>query len=261
MFPGEAGWDVLGVSVVGAGHVRGGQVCQDAHRWRCLPGGVLVVAVADGAGSVPQAEVGSVRAVEVAITTGADRLGDPARLAPDGWAALLTDVFRTARQAVEQEAAARCEPPGNLASTLLLVFVTPTTIAAGQIGDGAIVARFGENDWRAITRPPATEYCNETTFLTSGPALPALQTVVQTGEVTGLAVFSDGLQMLALRMPQGEPHVPFFAPLLRFVTRVDDPARGEARLREFLQSPRVVQRTDDDLTLVLAARTAGKGCP
>ena len=58
---GDGGWQVLGASVPGAGHVRGGQDCQDAHRWRALPGGVLVVAVADGAGSAPRSELGSTR--------------------------------------------------------------------------------------------------------------------------------------------------------------------------------------------------------
>jgi hypothetical protein len=69
-----------------------------------------------------------------------------------------------------------------------------------------------------------------------------------------LALFSDGLQMLALKMPPGTPHPPFFAPLMRFVAQTRDRATAEEHLRGFLQSPRIAERADDDLTLVLAVR-------
>ena len=32
-------------------------------------------------------------------------------------------------------------------------------------------------------------------------------------------MFSDGLQRLALKLPEGTPHAPFFTPLFRFATR------------------------------------------
>jgi hypothetical protein len=249
----EEGWQVLGASVAGAGHVRSGQCCQDAHQWRSLPGDGIVLAVADGAGSAPHAEVGSACVVQVVVEMAATRLAQPG-FAPDAWSDLAQQLFQEARQAVEREAAARSLPLSDLATTLLVAVMTPTAVAAAQIGDGAIVARVAEDRWLAITRPPVTEYCNETTFLTSGPSVTGLQVAVHPGPVTGLAAFSDGLQLLALKMPQAEPHVPFFAPLLRFATLVGDRTRGEAQLRGFLQSPRVAQRTDDDLTLVLAAR-------
>ncbi len=65
---------------------------------------------------------------------------------------------------------------------------------------------------------------------------------------------SDGLQMLALKMPQGEPHPAFFAPLLQLLDASDAADGAEQQLQRFLQSPPVTQRAEDDLTLVLAVR-------
>lgn len=69
-----------------------------------------------------------------------------------------------------------------------------------------------------------------------------------------IAAFSDGLQMLALKMPAGLPHGPFFTPLFRFMTTVTDAAEAQAQVDAFLRSPRMREGTDDDLTLLLAVR-------
>jgi hypothetical protein len=37
-----------------------------------------------------------------------------------------------------------------------------------------------------------------------------------------VAVFSDGLPMLALKMPVGSPHAPFFMPLFHFMATMPD---------------------------------------
>lgn len=68
-----------------------------------------------------------------------------------------------------------------------------------------------------------------------------------------LAIFSDGLQRLALKMPEGEPYEPFFSPLFHFTTQIRDETVTEKELIWFLESDRVGERTDDDLTLLLAA--------
>lgn len=61
-------------------------------------------------------------------------------------------------------------------------------------------------------------------------------------------MFSDGLQMY-----QGVAHAPFFAPLFKFIAVAKDLDVTHQELTEFLQSPRVCDRTDDDLTLLLAS--------
>jgi hypothetical protein len=73
------------------------------------------------------------------------------------------------------------------------------------------------------------------------------------GDVTGLGVISDGLQRLALKMPEGTPHPAFFNPLVQFLHESVDLHDAERQLRDFLASDRNRQRADDDLTLVLGA--------
>ena len=59
--------------------------------------------------------------------------------------------------------------------------------------------------------------------------------------------------MLALKMPEATPHAPFFSPLFRFMAQVADEAAAKEQLEAFRCSERVRERTDDDLTLLLAA--------
>src|SRR5262249_6546197 len=144
-------------------------------------------------------------------------------------------------------------PLHDLSTTLLLAVATPEQTAAGQVGDGAVVARIGADGLTALTRPPRTEHLNETTFLTSDDATAEMQFALCDEPARGLVLLADGRQWRGLRSPPGRPPPPFFAPLLRF-TAGAEPARAEEQLRAFLQSPGVAQRTDDDLTLLLAVR-------
>ncbi|HZO87407.1 MAG TPA: PP2C family serine/threonine-protein phosphatase [Chthonomonadaceae bacterium] len=246
-------WRVVAASVRGASHERTGQPCQDAHCWAARPGGVLVAAVADGAGSAALAEVGA----ETAARTAVEILAACAGIAPPeseaAWQMRLLAALQAAREAVLAEAEAREAPVRELATTLILAVATPDRVAAAQVGDGAAVVRDREGNLHALTAPECGEYINETTFLIAPGAAEAANVTVWQGAVTHLALLSDGLQRLALRMPDGEPHAPFFAPLFRFVEGMTDVTEAEAQLAAFLRSPRVSGRTDDDLTLLLAS--------
>src|ERR1019366_3631662 len=118
---------------------------------------------------------------------------------------------------------------------------------------GAAVAAGDDGLVYALTIPPDAEYANETVFLTSENALETAQITLRRETVPRIAIFSDGLQRLALRMPEGKPHQPFFAPLLRFASEAEGRERARRQLTAFLTSPRIVERADDDLTLLLAS--------
>lgn len=250
----QGGWRVVGASVQGESHRRKGQQCQDAHEYRDVGGNVLVAAVADGAGSASCSEVGSALATRAAVAEAMRQLHDALPSNDDQWRDLLNHSFHAARHDVVSQAMVLEVPAVELATTLLVAVVTPGRLAVAQIGDGAVVARREDDSYVAVTRPQGQEYINETTFLTSPTYLESMQYEVQAVGVTGLALFTDGLQMLALKMPQGLPHVAFFAPLMHLLASATERDRAEAQLRSFLQSPRITQRADDDLTLVLAVR-------
>jgi hypothetical protein len=246
-------WRVVGASVQGQSHRRAGQACQDAHRWQVV-GEILIVAVADGAGSASCAEIGSALATHAAVDKAAELLRRERPRTAAGWQVLLERAFEEARRSVSRNALLMELGALEFATTLILAVATPDTLAVGQVGDGAVIVREGDGSFAAVTRPGTQEFINETTFLTSPEYRDRAQWVVRHEAATGLALLSDGLQMLALRMPQGIPHQAFFAPLLQALDSALGMDRAETQLQKFLQSPPVMQRADDDLTLVLAVR-------
>jgi tRNA G18 (ribose-2'-O)-methylase SpoU len=141
--------------------------------------------------------------------------------------------------------------------------VARDALIGAQVGDGAIVYRprseEAAGEIALLTAPHHGEYLNETVFLTSDGYLEHLQLAYHAGAPDALALFSDGLQMLALDMKNQPPvpHAPFFDPLFTFVKNNPDGLEREQKLRAFLESERVCAKTDDDKTLVIAVREVG----
>ena len=251
----SGGWKVAGASVRGSSHEKLGLPCQDAHEWGILANGTIIAAIADGAGSAPLADAGATLACKDVVKRIADRLkalNGADAMTDEGWKELLTESVAATRAAIELEAQTRSVALGDFATTLLVAAAGNGFVAAMQIGDGAIVVAESEDRVNCIGRPGQSEYVNETSFLTSATALAEAAPVVWHGQLAHLALLSDGLQMAALRMPEAEPHPGFFAPLFRFVRSQENGGAASAGLVDFLNSPRLRERTDDDVTLVLA---------
>jgi hypothetical protein len=106
--------------------------------------------------------------------------------------------------------------------------------------------------------PEAGEYANMTRFITDPDALEHVRSVVTDAAPDEIAVFTDGIQRLALDFRAVAVHAPFFAPMMAVLRQQppDECALLEAQLAAFLDSPKVNSRTDDDKTLVLASRRA-----
>jgi hypothetical protein len=238
-------WRVAAASVAGSRHVRQGTPGQDAHAWVILPNGAFAAAVADGAGSAELGGTGAKVAASAAIRALENATAD------EGWKVVLTQALTQAREAVFAEAKALGRDARDLATTLIAVIASPDWVAAAQIGDGASVAET-EGGIVKLTAPVLGEYINETTFLVTPNAVETAQFHFLDAKCTGVAALSDGLQMLALQLPSGEPHAPFFRPVLQFAADAEDPDKASAELGAWLSSPRVAAKTDDDLTLVLA---------
>jgi len=251
----EPMWRVIGVSVQGTSHQKNHLPCQDAHRYRVLPGGAALIAVADGAGSADRSDEGAQCAVAETIASIEAALAEGLPQDEAGWQALLTEVFRQARQAVAELAEAENVPSRAFATTLTCAVVSDEWLAVGQIGDGVAVARGEDGELFAVTQPQHGEYANETFFLTMDEPLQQVQVQVYLRPIQALAVMTDGLIRLAMNVSRNEPHHPFFQPLLAFAARIEDEAEAQEQLMGFLASDRICARTDDDKTLVLAVRS------
>ena len=243
-------WKVAGCSLPGTAHVRRGRTCEDSSDW-FASNELLVIAVADGAGSAAQAAVGSALAVRTALRTIKDI---HLKICP------ITD--KTATHALEitcqntlntlcAKAAESGTEPHDMASTLILVVATRSFVAAAQVGDGAVVVIDDKGNLTALTTPTNGEFANETVLLGCMPTLDVQIGTLTKFHLKSIAVITDGIQRLALRMPKGIPHEPFFNPLFERLQRLPE-SEMEKVLKEFLDSPRVNTRTDDDKTLVTA---------
>ena len=238
-------WRAVGASVEGASHVARGVGCQDAHGVLTAPDGSLVVVVADGAGSASRAAEGSALAVEAAL----DTLEWVLAVEPPSVA--VVRAVGAARVALET-----ADDISAVATTLLVVVVGSDEVAVARVGDGFAVARLEDGSLELLSADDDREFLNETTFLSSSDWTPSVSVRSSAG-VSGVAVLTDGLQLLAFDLTAGRPHAPFFEPLFAFAADCD--AASEHELAAFLGSDRVAARTDDDVTLVLCSRSSPTG--
>ena len=257
-------WRVVRASVQGTSHARTGQPCQDSSSvGENAPAGMLVVAVADGAGSAELSADGS-RIAACATTRSAIRL---LRLHTHPvYRGVLEEILQesvhSARKELEAEARRQVKSLRDFATTLIVAICAPEITGAAQIGDGAMVTsdkRMPQNDedggYALFSAPQRGEYANTTNFITSDNWQDSLDIRTQRIGVSYLAMFTDGIQSLALSAASGNaPHAPFFDPLFIWAEKQEDTDAAGNGLTAFLSSSRVTARADDDLTLLLAVR-------
>ena len=255
MDPPAPKWRVLSASVQGTSHIRAGLPCQDSVYSRAdLPGGALIAAVADGAGSAPLSDIGSSLAARESVEAARlSMLHTSANVSESYLRATAHASVLIARSALHREARKRGRSVRDFATTLILVISAGDVLAAAQIGDGAAVVSDRSGDYSLFTTPQRGEYANVTQFLTSANALDSLELKTETIDLSRLAMFTDGIQNLVLDAATGVPHAPFFAPIFSwFESNADRPDSASA-LKALLVSPRVTSRADDDVTLLLAS--------
>jgi hypothetical protein len=86
-----------------------------------------------------------------------------------------------------------------------------------------------------------------------------LQTDALPDEVVDMILLTDGLERLALDMVARTTHDPFFDGLITPLVLTEgmgEKTQLSQHLESFLVSERVMARTDDDLSLILATRRA-----
>lgn len=251
-------WRIVGASVAGTSHDANSTPCQDAYRATVI-GDVtgnewLVLTVADGAGSAAHGGDGAALAceeamIEIATILEAD-VADPL-LADGAVAAVLSAV----RARISREAQSLDRDMRSYACTFLGAVVGERVASFFQCGDGAIVVS-SHGSQGVVFWPSEGEYANMTHFLTDDAWIQNVQICHATAAFNEIAMFSDGLQRLALSFENQVPFRPFFTPMferLRSCSAVEYLLLGD-KLRAFLQSSAVNERTDDDKTLALAAR-------
>lgn len=247
-------WQVVAASAVGTSHTATGVGCEDS----CLaqvetnPGKppLLTIFVADGAGSAAYGGTGAEMAIEAATAFVGQHYMRTEFALNDHWAVECIQAVRAKIYAASDQQGAKAR---DYACTFLGVVASPFTTLLMQIGDGGIVVDVGNGLEVPIT-PMVGEYANMTNFVTDENAIDVLAVAALPTRAEKVAVFSDGIQRLALNMATNTAYAPFFAPFFAVLATATAAHEDhlQAELARFLQSPAVNERTDDDKTLALA---------
>ncbi len=228
--------------------MRSGTRKQDAYAVSRFANGALCLVVSDGAGSASHGGQGASLVCRCLTTSfrnwfaGQDHLPDDEQIM--AWIDELRDLL--AIVATRRDLARR-----QFAATLAMLVIKDSECLAIQIGDSALVGR-RDGVWEAICWPENGEFAATTFFVTDDPV--RLRTVQLPLLYDAFALFSDGIEHIALDHLAAKPHAGFFDPMMRPV----DAAAGSSKLARlstalasYLDSAAVCERTDDDKTLIL----------
>ncbi len=248
-------WKTIGCSVPGTSHVLAEKPCEDALNYTIVAAlnPVMIGCVCDGAGS---AQFGGFAA---ALCSGyiLKALTKVAREEHEINEEVIYEILECAYDALVTEAELQEVELNEYSCTVLGCYITADRALFFQIGDGAIVRSDQSGYYLPVWMPQNGEYQNSTSFLIDDKSFSNLRISIVDEKIDEVALFTDGLQLLALNMEAENVHQPFFAPLFKYLRLADDGdkiAVLQRKLAEYLDSAQINDRTDDDKTLFLATR-------
>jgi hypothetical protein len=249
-------WTWAAARSTGTSHIKSGRRCDDYAA--CLElsdssRSSLIAVAADGAGSAPHSFRGSRIATASFVRSAARYLlggQSPADLTHE----LVHEWIDDVRDRIASVAQRLGAIPRDFASTLVAAVIGTETSVVVHVGDGACVYRTGgDPTWKVATWPAQGEYASTTYFVTDEPQ-PSVSFVAISEPIKEVAIFSDGIERLALDFAAKSAHAPFFDKMFAPMN-ASKPGRDRAiskALHQFLDSPAVCARTDDDKTIILA---------
>lgn len=227
---------------------------QDAMRVLLAADRRTLIAVAcDGAGSANMGGQGAAIAARVLSSSAKAALGLKGVHPADD---TIWEWIDLARDRIAAVAERRGLILRDFATTVVMAISDGSSTLTLHIGDGAAVGRDAKTgEWQTLCWPEHGEYASTTFFLTDN-GVPRARIVRHEWPVDRLAVFTDGIERLALDFTANRPHTPFFAGVSAPVAK--SPAEGcdvplSEMLGTYLASDAFNARTDDDKTLILAS--------
>lgn len=168
---------------------------------------------------------------------------------------VIFDWIDAIRDRISRAAERRGSAPRQFAATVAAVFATDREALVIQIGDSVVAGR-ADGNWTVPLWPESGEYASTTYFVTDSPT-PRLNLAREAISFDGFALFSDGIETIALDHSEQQAHQPFLDPMIKAID--DTPGIGRlaalsGQLASYLGSDRVNYRTDDDKTLILLSR-------
>ena len=250
-------WKAIGQSVIGESHLVTGKECEDALQYAVVTNSnndeILICCVSDGAGSAQYAQFAS----EYATMKIVEELKGFASEEVDVCDAEIYSIVEGVYDGLLNKAKLEHVNLNEFSCTLLGCYLTQQKSIFFQIGDGAIVKHDNNNFYTVVIMPQNGEYQNSTTFIVDDINLGNLKIVTINEAVNEVALFTDGLQLLALNMVDKTVHQPFFNNLFKFLRQANQQDAIDIlnkKLKDYLNSEAINKRTDDDKTLFLGTR-------
>jgi hypothetical protein len=258
-------WRVAGASVTGTSHHGKQTPCQDSHAI-AVDGTRLIVAVSDGMGSAAYSHVSSRLLVDTVVRSLRveprpqrrliARLGAYVKrfVAPESVESRLRAAAAEGRAAIQRLAARRRHALRDYACTLIVVVIDADGWHVLHIGDGAAVGFRSDRDMATLSRPYNGEYANSTSPITASDWQRHIRCNHGSERLSGVAVFSDGIQNLCINHQTGKAYPGFFQPIAEWFRSLPADADVDTLCGQFLARPTITDKSDDDLTLCYAWR-------
>lgn len=255
-------WTVASASVIGQSHVAREKPCQDYTATRLIydEAGkeILLVAVSDGAGSARFSEYGSKLVCETFLALALHQL----ETKPEAlWSSrFFREWHEFCLKSFDEDAQKRGVQRADLAATALFAVLSEDRSMFFQIGDGAIIVSDDQqgslqNNFSWVFWPDkGEEYTNLTKFVTSKDAWDWAEGCICELAVSRVAMFTDGIENVALVDQSRSAHGPFFSKCFEHVGTGLNNSERVQKIREILNSPNLAKKSDDDKSLALAVR-------
>lgn len=261
-------WRIARASVIGTGHIQADMPCQDSN-YVMQVGDTVIIAVSDGLGAAAYSDRGSKFVCKYVV----DQLAQSITPTEPSFIESVTQLVTGAipqidMQAVMMEAAtasrtalmelARSEQHEyrDYACTLLVAVFSPDEWHVIHIGDGAVVGLTTATSVKTLSAPDNGEFINVTVPITSSDYQNHLRYTYGNERLYGIALLSDGIQPMCINYKTGDAYPGFFIPLIQWLAAFPPETLADASegLSTLLDSDKLRQKSDDDMTLVLVIK-------
>jgi hypothetical protein len=259
-------WRIARASVIGSGHIHAGMPCQDSN-YVMQVGDTVIIAVSDGLGAASFSDRGSTFICADVVNRLAQGITPPeptfiesvsqfitgVAASSIDMQAVMTNAVTASRAALIELATAAQHEPRDYACTLLVAVLSPDAWHVVHIGDGAVVGIEPTTTVRTLSAPDNGEFINVTVPVTSSDYLQHLRYSHGKESLYGIALLSDGVQPMCINYKNNAPFPGFFQPLIAWLAAFPQHtlADASAGLHTLLDSEKLRQKSDDDMTLVL----------
>lgn len=255
-------WRTAFASAIGTAHINQNTECQDRFACQTVEtksGEVLIAAVADGAGSTTDGQIGA----EIACSFFIEGVSEFLNSQDASVSSLNLEFGRFwigyFQKKIEELAEKEEKTLRDFASTFIAAIIGENSAAFFQIGDGgAVFSVSGElQSYQFAIAPEESEYINVTDFLTDETAYERLRFVLIEEKIEDVILFSDGVASVAVDFQTNQPHEPFLMPMIAPLRNGNASNDLNEKLEKFLGAPKINEKTDDDKTIILASRHGG----